>query len=116
MPLGADINAGFLRLKAAVAGTIASGVLIVTQSQMIVTSETGTSDNLDTLTIDTSLIMPAGYTEMIVLYAAAGHTITITDAAGNVLTNSGGNFSMTDVKAAILSRRDGSSNWILSNG
>jgi hypothetical protein len=116
MALGADVNLGFIRFEAANNKTIASGVLTVDQSMTIVNGEGAANDNLDRINIDTSLTMPSGYTEMLILRAATGLTITIRDAQDNILTNSGNNFAFTDVTMAILFRVSGSSSWICING
>lgn len=116
MALGADVSIGFLRFEAANTKTIASGILIVDQSMTIVNGEGAANDNLDTLTIDTSLTMPSGYTEMLILKAATGLTITIRDAQDNILTNSGNNFAFTGVMMALLFRVSASSPWICING
>lgn len=116
MPLGADISLAFMRLKAASTKNIASGILTVDQSITIVNGEGAANDNLDRINIDTSLIMPSGYTEMLILRAATGLTITIRDAQDNILTNSGNNFAFTDIMMAVLFRVSGSSSWICING
>ncbi len=115
MPLGADVSLGFLRFKNAVSGTIASGELTVSQSFMTVSSESGTTDNLDTLTVDTDLTMPSDYVELVMLRAATGHTITIRDAQDNIVTNSGNNFAFTDVQVALL-LRVAADQWVCLNG
>lgn len=112
----ADVSTGFFRLKAANTKTIAAGVLTVDQGITIVNGEGDANDNLDTINIDTSLGLTSGYTEMLVLRAATGLTITIRDAQDNILTNSGNNFAFTDVTMAVLFRVSGSSSWICING
>lgn len=109
-----DINFGLFRLKNAVTKTIASGVLTVTATRITVNGEGDASDNLDTIAIDTSLILPSNYGEMIVLQAATGLTITIRDAQDNIRTNSGNNFAFTDIMLAVLFPT--ASGWICING
>jgi hypothetical protein len=116
MPLAGDISSALIRLKSAVTDTIAGGALTITQSVMIVAAESGTADDLDTLTLDTDLIMPSGYTEFIILKADAGDTITITDNVGNIQTNSGSSFSLTGDKLAMLFRVSPSDDWVVMNG
>lgn len=116
MALGADVSLGLIRFEAANTKTIASGILTVDQSITIVNGEGAANDNLDTINIDTTLLLPTGYTEMLILRAATGLTITVTDAVGNILTNSGNNFSMTDIKLTVLFRVNSSSPWICING
>jgi hypothetical protein len=104
MALGADVSAGFFRVKAATNATITSGVLTVTQAEHIVVAESGASDDLDTINISTSLIMTSGYLEILILTAKIGQTIAIKHNTGNILCNSGADVSLTENKAAILVR------------
>lgn len=116
MSLGADINAGMLRLAAANTKTIASGILTVDQDVTIVNGEGAANDNLDTIIVDTSLLLPSGFGDMLILRAATGLTITIRDNQDNILTNSGNNFAFTDIMLVLLFRINGSADWIAING
>lgn len=107
---------GLYRFGNANTKTIASGVLTVTQTMTIVNGEGAANDDLDTINIDTSVILPSGYAEMLVLRAATGLTITIRDNQDNILTNSGNNFAFTDIMMAVLFRVAGSGDWICING
>lgn len=114
MSLGADVSAGLYRLKNATTITIASGVLVITQSRITVNGEGAVNDNLDTIEIDPTLILSSGYGEMLVLQAATGLTITIQDAQDNIRTNSGNNFAFTDIMLALLFPT--AAGWICING
>src|SRR5690348_12913677 len=109
-----DISFALFRLKGAVTKTIASGVLTVTQTRITVNGEGAANDNLDTIAIDDTLLLPGGYGEMLVLQAATGLTITIRDAQDNIRTNSGNNFAFTDIMLAVLI--PAGSGWICING
>lgn len=112
MPPGADVSAGFLRLKAAAQITIVSGVLTATQSEIIVDAEgAGTTDDLVTINIDSTLIMPSGYTEVLLLKAKAADTITVKHGTGNIFLASAADFSLTGEKTLMLVRISSAANW-----
>lgn len=111
MALGAALGIGFLRLKAGIIITLASDVLIATQSQIFVAAESGTTDNLTTINISTSLIMTSGYTESLLLKADTGNTITVKHGTGNIHLASGADFTLTGEKTLMLVRMSSSSNW-----
>ena len=78
----AIISGGFLGLGTAEADTISGDDLTITKGYVTVTSESGTTDNLDTL------ISSAPIGSLCVLQAASGHTITCrnnTAGAGQLL-------------------------------
>lgn len=68
-------RAGILSLGAAEDVTIATGVATITKSLVELTSESSTTDQLDTLTMS-----GAAEGDIVILTAAAGHTITVDDA------------------------------------
>lgn len=111
MPLGADVSFAFFRIKAGVIVTLATNVLTATQSQVIVAAQTGTTDNLATLNIDSTLLMPDGYTEVILLKADTGDTITVKHGTGNIYLASASDFTLTGEKTLMLVRMGGTSNW-----
>jgi len=73
--------AGSLAPADATTLTIATGVVTVTQVKHIIKAETGTTDTLVTITVDSSIA--AGYEGILILEAYTGHTITFDDGAGN---------------------------------
>lgn len=79
--------------------TIASGVAIATQGVLQLTSESSTSDDLDTLTFSGNL---DDYLPFVILLAAAGHTIAVKHNTGNIHINAASDFSLTDAKALLL--------------
>lgn len=112
MPLGADVSVGFIRLKAAAQITIVSGVLTATQSEIIVDAEgAGTTDDLATINIDSTLVMVSGYTEALLLKARTGDTITVKHGTGNIFLASAADFSLTGEKTLMLVRMSSASNW-----
>lgn len=68
-----------LAAKAATTLTISSGVVTVTQTIHIIAAESGTSDDLDTITVGFSDLTAAGnnYRPLLLLTADTGDTITI---------------------------------------
>lgn len=111
MPLGADISVAFMRLKAAATLTIAAGVLTATQSQILVNGEGSANDDLATINIDSTLIMPSGYTEVLLLKAAGALTITVKHGTGNISLASGADFSLTGQKTLMLVRMSSAVHW-----
>lgn len=75
----------FFREEAQV--TIASGVLTLAQAFNVVSAESGVTDDLDTISISNTLPLTfegVAYRPVVVLKAAAGHTITIRDGVDNI--------------------------------
>ena len=95
------IKSGILALKAAEQVTIASGVATITQGVVQLTSETSTTDDLDTITLNSAVNIET-YLPFVILIAASGHTITVKHGTDNITLNAAGDFSLTDVKALLL--------------
>ncbi len=74
--------------------TISSGSITPTQVQHTVAAETGTVDDLDTITAQNE--------RMIVLRADAGDTITIKNGTGNITVWSGQDITLIGNKVALL--------------
>ncbi len=87
------------------ADTIASGVATVTESHVILVSQAGPNDNLDTLTLTGAV---AG--TRCVLRAASGDTITVKDGTGNILN--GGDFAMVGSNGDTCELIYDGSNWL----
>ena len=95
------INVGSVRLLTAGTLTISAGVITPSRGMNIVASESSITDNLDTITTSAFVqttdgadsYEPSGY-----LRAQTGHTITITNGVGNIITNSGASATLTDSK------------------
>jgi hypothetical protein len=79
---GDDVTVGLFRLGAAEAVTIASGVATVTKSHVRLTSESSTSDQLDSIVLGGGRTVADG--DILLLRPVAGHTITVDDANINL--------------------------------
>jgi len=95
--------------------TIVSGVVTVTKMLHTVAAETGTADNLDTLTVGNSALLSGGVTfrPFLVLQADAGDTITIRHAEDNIYIPGAANVTLTENNLALF-MYDGT-NWRLMN-
>jgi hypothetical protein len=93
MAKAAGIEIPTLIFKDATTLTIASGVVAVTQTKHIIAAETGTTDDLVTITALSNT--STGYSEKILLKADTGDTITIKHGTGNILLGSGSDFSLS---------------------
>lgn len=99
-----DYNAvsGFIRTPAATTKTIASGVITATQTTHKVEVESGTTDDLDTI---------SGLSEgMIVMIEQvnAAHTIVVKHGTGNIKNFSGADVTLNAYGKAWMGRYDGS--------
>jgi hypothetical protein len=81
---------------------IASGAVTVTKSNHIIESESGTTDDLTT-------ISGAVADQVLVLRAKTGHTITVKHGAGNIYLNGAADFVLTGNKALLIFPNG--SNW-----
>lgn len=98
--------------------TIASGSITVSSGSLIeITSESGTSDTLDTILLDSGLAaeIPAGHYPIIWIKAATGHTITLTNDWAALTVNqmafgAGSDVILTDTQAMPLLRYGGT--WL----
>lgn len=82
---------------------LSSDTLTVTQGMMVVGAESGTADNLATISLHADFTFP-GYQPVIFLKATTGDTITIKDGTGNIETNTGSDVSLTGEKMVMLVR------------
>lgn len=89
-----------LALAAAEDVTIASGVATITQGVVNLIGQGVAADDLDTLTLATSINVET-YLHFVVLEADAD-TITVKHGTGNILLNAAGDFSLTSSKALLL--------------
>jgi hypothetical protein len=97
--------------------TIASGVITVSQFDHVVSAQTGVTDDLDT-------ISPSGYTKLsamgvtyrpfLCLIAAAGHTITLKHATGNLDLPGDADIDLTDDLVFYL--KYNGTNWQMVGG
>lgn len=82
---------------------LVSDALTVTQSMVVVGAQSGTADDLATITLHADFVQ-SGYQPVIFLKATTGDTITIKDGTGNIETNSGSDVSLTGEKMVMLVR------------
>jgi len=83
--MSGSVNIHGLALKAATTLTLSSGAATVTQNAHIIAAETGTTDDLDTLTLgyDNLTVDSVDYWPLLFLQADTGDTITIKHGTGN---------------------------------
>jgi len=94
---------------------IAAGVLTLTaDASVIVGAQSGTTDDLDTVTVSISTV-PSGYQMVIFMTATIGDTITIKHNTGNLLCNTGADITLTENKAVMLVRFIGTTNSVVNN-
>jgi hypothetical protein len=99
------VNTNALQLKSATTVTIAAGVLIPTQALTIVAAQSGTTDDLDTISLTgfTSLTDSTNtFRPMVILLADSGDTITVKDGTGNIQLNANADFSLTGNAQLLL--------------
>lgn len=91
-------NMGSLWLTAAVSTTLSSDTLTATQSKLKIVPESGTADNLSTVSNPNALDM------LVLSVATAGHTITVKHNVGNIFLPNGLDYVMdsTDVLLVLL--------------
>ena len=88
--------------------TIATGVVTVTQGFHTIAAESTTTDDLDTINLDSSLNLGT-YRPFLALIGDSGDTITVKHGTGNIVLNAAADFSLTASKMILLFY-DGS-NW-----
>lgn len=101
---------GLYLVADAVELTIASGVLVFTQSAVTVNGEGGASDDLVTINPHADATL-AGYQSVLWLKAKTGQTITVKHNTGNIALASGADFSLTGEKTLMLVRMSASEKW-----
>ena len=105
-------NTNSLRLLDKTNLGIASGAITPSQLYHQITSETGTADDLATINISGFVQLADGsntYRPMVVLYAAATHTVTIKHGTGNISLNGATDFALSGEKQLLLFYNG--SNW-----
>lgn len=108
--MAAEFLTGIVGVKTPTTLTIAGGVATITQGAHFLTSETSTTDDLDTISIDAGVTY-SGYTLFVVLKATATHTITVKHNTGNILLNGAADFSLTASKALLLWYEPAAAKW-----
>jgi len=91
------LNTTTIQQKAATILTIASGVITAVQGLHIVAAQTGTTDDLDTITdgyIDT-IVAGNTYRPLLMITADTGDTITVKHSTGNIELVAGIDLTLT---------------------
>jgi hypothetical protein len=89
--------------------TLASGVVTATQTLHTIAAQTGTTDDLDTITVGHTDLTVGGTTvrPFIVIRADTGDTITVKHGTGNISLASEGDFLLEGDKLNKLARCSG---------
>ncbi len=82
-------------VRAATTLAIGGGAVTVTQTAHVLEAESGTADDLDTITA-------AASATFVLLKAAAGHTITVRHGADNISLNGAADFVLSGSKGLLL--------------
>ena len=90
---------------------IATGAVTVNRVRHILAAETGTTDTLTTITVDSTIA--SGYSGVVILQADSGDTITIDDGGGNIVT--GNNADLILAGDARLVLEYNGTNWVPIN-
>ena len=88
--------------------TIASGVVTVAQMKHVIAAETGTADDLDTITVDSTI--GSGYQGIVILRADTGDTITLKHGTGNIALP--GSIDVSLSGQAVLMLVYNGTNWV----
>lgn len=98
--MSGKINARRINYIAPTILTISSKAVTLTQYHHIIAAETGTSEDLDTIT--GVVTTPSGYASKVLLKADAGDTITVKNSGGNIRLNTGTDFVLSAEKQIEL--------------
>jgi hypothetical protein len=86
--------------------TLSSDTLTVTQMYHAVAAESSTTDNLATITLDTSAFPTVDgantFRPFVIIWADTGDTITVKHATGNIYLNSAADYALTGNKQLLL--------------
>lgn len=103
--------AGSFAPAAATTLTLDTGAVTVSQVRHILAAEAGVTDDLDTITVDSTIA--SGYGGVVILKADSGDTITVKDGTGNIVT--GNNADIVLAGDARLVLEYNGSNWVPVN-
>ncbi len=109
--MSGELQVKSIELDAATTLTIgtATGAVTITGSVHIIAAFSGTTDDLDTITLGTNF--DSTRHQKIYLIADTGDTITIKHGVDNIILNAAADFSLTDVKMLALLRDPVSGDW-----
>lgn len=83
------------KMPSAQAATLASDAFTTSKSYAILTSESGTSDNLATINGGSGNVL-------LIIQPASGHTITVKHGTGNIFLNSAADYALSGDKTLLL--------------
>lgn len=89
------VTASLWKLGSAQAATLSSDAFTMTKSYAILTSQSGTADDLATINGGSGNVF-------IVLQPASGHTITVKNGTGNIFLNAGADYALSGDKTLLL--------------
>jgi hypothetical protein len=98
--MSGELNLGIEEFAAQTTLTIATGVVTITQGFHVIAAESGTTDDLDTISLGSAL--DSARRQMIYLIADTGDTITVKHGTGNIVLNGAADFSLTASKMLAL--------------
>jgi len=99
------VNAGAINLQDFTIFTIDTGAITATQALVTVAAESGTTDDLDTITNGFTDLTGAGYTHRpvhVVLMADTGDIITVKHQTDNIYLNSAADYTLTENNTLVL--------------
>ena len=106
---GLDLDGSFAPANATTL-TITTGAVTVSQMRHIIAAESGTSDILTTINVDSTIA--SGYGGILILQADTGDTITIDDAADNIFTGNNADIILTG-DARLIVEQVGTNFYVL---
>jgi hypothetical protein len=112
--MSSTLRIGQTLFKDATTLTLSSGAVTRTQEDHIIAAETGTTDDLDTITLDTTVsysVNSIAYYPRVNIIADAGDTITLKHGTGNLSLPDDTDVTLTD--DALVSLRYDGTNWIV---
>lgn len=89
---------------------IAGGIVVLEQSLCIITTESGASDDLNTITPGDKLTK-TGYQAVLYIKAAAGKTIVLKHGVDNISCSTAADISLTGERTLCLVRMSAASDW-----
>ena len=104
---GTILSAEFIGTTSAEAVTISGGIVTITRGSISVTVQTGSTDDLDTITPNAAIGPGDGF--LIVKAASSVATVVMKDGTGNLIL--AGDFSLTHTSDRMLLVFDGA-NWV----
>lgn len=108
-------NTTDMRLKSATTLTLSSGAVTAVQGIHIIAAETGTTDDLDTITLGFAdlTVSSVTYRPLLLITADTGDTITVKNGTGNIATSNNQDITLDDEMYVLLLYNG--TNWVNIN-